>query len=90
MIVYAYRCDISPCVDCRYCWENNGCAIEDEMQAVYRFLQECDNILIASPIYFSELTGNYWMLEADFKHISVPDFSEKRNVLRNRRKVQLS
>ena len=56
-IVNAYRCNISPCVDCRYCWNNCGCAIEDEMQEVYNYIQECDNILIASPIYFSELTG---------------------------------
>lgn len=56
-IVYAYRCNISPCLDCRYCWENNGCAINDEMQEIYKYIQDCDNILIASPIYFSELTG---------------------------------
>ena len=56
-VLNAYRCDISPCVDCRYCWENHGCAINDSMQEVYAYIQECDNILIASPIYFSELTG---------------------------------
>ncbi len=27
------------------------------MQAVYNYIQDCDNILIASPLYFSELTG---------------------------------
>ena len=56
-VVNAYRCDISPCVDCRYCRENPGCAISDGMQEVYDYIQECDNILIASPVYFSELTG---------------------------------
>lgn len=56
-IVNAYRCNISPCVDCRCCWKNSGCAIDDEMQEVYDYIQGCDNILIASPIYFSELTG---------------------------------
>lgn len=55
--VDAYRCNISPCIDCRYCRENSGCAVSDEMQEVYEYLLECDNILIASPIYFSELTG---------------------------------
>ena len=55
--VDAYGCAISPCVDCRFCWESPGCAIQDEMQAVYGYIQDCDNILIASPIYFSELTG---------------------------------
>ena len=56
-VLDAYRCDISPCIDCRYCWENSGCAIKDEMQEIYDYIQACDNILIASPIYFSELTG---------------------------------
>ena len=56
-IVEAYRCNISPCLDCRYCWKNSGCAIDDEMQEIYSYIGECDNILIASPVYFSELTG---------------------------------
>ena len=57
MVINAYRCGISPCVDCRYCWEHSGCAIQDEMQEVYGYIRDCDNILVASPIYFSELTG---------------------------------
>ncbi len=57
MTVDAYRCKVSPCTDCRFCWENSGCAIKDEMEQIYAYIQECDNILIASPIYFSELTG---------------------------------
>ncbi|MBU5592318.1 flavodoxin family protein [Clostridium sp. MSJ-4] len=56
-IVNTYNCKINPCVDCRFCWENEGCCIDDEMQEIYKNIQECDNILIASPIYFSELTG---------------------------------
>ena len=56
-IVRAYDCGIAPCIDCRYCWDNGGCCIQDHMQEVYAYIQECDHILIASPIYFSELTG---------------------------------
>lgn len=56
-VLNAYRCNISPCMDCRYCWEKSGCAIEDEMQEIYDYIQVCDNVVIASPIYFSELTG---------------------------------
>ena len=56
-IVDADRCNISPCVDCRHCKTNNDCAINDEMKEIYEYIEECDNILIASPIYFSELTG---------------------------------
>ena len=56
-VVDAYRCDVSPCVDCRYCWEHPGCAIDDGMGEIYDYIRDCGNILIASPIYFSELTG---------------------------------
>lgn len=49
--------EISPCNDCRFCWQNSGCSIDDEMQAVYHYLDMCDNIILASPIWFSSLSG---------------------------------
>ena len=57
LLVDAYSFPASPCVDCRYCWQQPGCSIQDEMQEVYEYIQACDCIVIASPIYFSELTG---------------------------------
>lgn len=56
-IVRAYDCGVKPCVDCRFCWENNGCAIKDGMQAIYEDIREADNIVVASPMHFTELTG---------------------------------
>jgi multimeric flavodoxin WrbA len=52
-IVNAYDCGVQPCMDCRYCWENRGCRINDSMREIYQYIQECDNVIIASPIYFS-------------------------------------
>lgn len=49
--------NISPCHDCRYCWTNNGCCIDDDMQKIYPYLDVCDNVVIASPIWFSSLSG---------------------------------
>ena len=49
--------DINPCSDCRHCWDNQGCSINDEMQEIYRYLETCDNIVLASPIWFSSLSG---------------------------------
>ena len=49
--------DIAPCNDCRFCWKNDGCSINDEMQEVYEYLNKCDNVVIASPIWFSCLSG---------------------------------
>jgi multimeric flavodoxin WrbA len=56
-VINTYYTNISPCVDCRYCWENPKCSIDDDMQEVYKLLNEVDNVILASPIYFSELTG---------------------------------
>lgn len=52
-----YRASISPCVDCRACQTHFACAIQDEMQSVYEQILEADAIVIASPIFYSELTG---------------------------------
>ncbi len=56
-IVRAYDCGVKPCIDCRYCWKNPGCAVKDAMQEIYNYIQESDNIVIASPTYFGELSG---------------------------------
>lgn len=56
-IVDVFACNIKSCIDCRFCWENQGCSLIDDMQEIYDYIQECDNILIASPIFFTELSG---------------------------------
>lgn len=56
-VVRAYDGGILPCIDCRACWERGGCAIKDGWQEVDAVLRRCDSVVIASPIYFSELTG---------------------------------
>lgn len=56
-IVDAYFDKILPCTDCRYCHKNDKCCIEDAMQNIVEDLVLCDNFIIASPLYFSELTG---------------------------------
>ena len=56
-IVDVFERNIASCIDCRFCWENEGCSQLDDMQDVYDLIQECDNILIASPVFFTEVTG---------------------------------
>lgn len=65
--VFTYRADVKPCVDCRYCFDHPGCCVEDEMQEIYEYLVDCDNVLFASPIYFSELTGSFLSLISRFQ-----------------------
>jgi len=58
---------ISPCIDCRFCWKHEGCAVKDDMQAVYEFLTDCDNIVLASPVWFSSLSGPALNLTSRFQ-----------------------
>lgn len=55
--IISHRDNISPCIDCRFCWKKSGCAVQDDMQAVYRYLTDCDNVVIASPVWYSSLSG---------------------------------
>ena len=56
--VDTYYAKSSPCYDCRHCWTNTDCIIKDEMQDVYKMIDEADNFIVASPIYFGNLTGS--------------------------------
>ena len=58
VLVNTYYDDIKPCYDCRYCWTNTRCCINDKMQTIFEHLYDVDNIVIASPLYFSQLTGS--------------------------------
>lgn len=83
-VVPAYRAEIGPCIDCRACARRSGCAVQDGMQEVYRLINECDNLVIASPLHFGELSGpllslagrlqTYWSA----KYIRKVDDSPKR------------
>lgn len=57
-IVHTHSANISPCVDCRWCWKEPSCAIQDGMQAVYEQIQEADWIILASPVHFDEVSGS--------------------------------
>lgn len=70
--------NISPCIDCRYCWKNDGCALQDDMQAVYAYLADCDNIVLASPIWFSSLSGPALNLGSRFQRYFASRFFQKK------------
>ena len=55
--ICAYKENISPCTDCRYCKENKVCRINDNMKYILEQIESANNIIIVSPLYFSTLTG---------------------------------
>lgn len=56
-VIDAYRTSVEPCKDCRYCWHTRGCSIKDDMQEIYKMVDEADNIVLASPVYFHSVPG---------------------------------
>ena len=52
--LFAYSANIKPCIDCRYCWKEDGCVVKDDMEKIYK--DDYDTIIIASPVYMSNLT----------------------------------
>ena len=56
-IVDAYRTEVEGCIDCRYCWDNRGCSVQDEMQDIYTKIDNADNIIFATPLYFNNVPG---------------------------------
>lgn len=78
--------NIEPCNDCRYCWEDSGCAINDSMQDVYLYLEECDNIIIASPIWFSSLSGPTLNIVSRIQSIYAAKYFRKQDILLKEKK----
>lgn len=61
----AYQNDIAPCNDCRQCWQNKGCVIQDDMSYVYA--DDFDTVVIASPVYMATLPGPLVSLASRFQ-----------------------
>ena len=63
--VSAYYDKIAPCKDCRLCWKKKGCVIKDDMTKIYE--DDFDTVVIASPLYMSNLTGPLVSLASRFQ-----------------------
>jgi len=49
--------DIKGCNACGYCYEHDGCSIEDDLQPVFARMIKADAIIVASPVYYGSATS---------------------------------
>ena len=51
--------DISGCIGCAACRAEGaeGCVVEDDMQALYEKLRDADALILGSPVFYGEVTG---------------------------------
>jgi NAD(P)H-dependent FMN reductase len=69
--------NISPCRGCRNCSITGECIVDDDMQQVYRELIEADFLAVASPVFFTTVSGylkalidrcqRFWSLKYEHK-----------------------
>jgi multimeric flavodoxin WrbA len=49
--------DIRGCNACQYCFDNEGCSIQDDAQPVIDKMAAADAIIVGSPVYFGSATA---------------------------------
>jgi multimeric flavodoxin WrbA len=52
----------SPCQECENMRDDGTCIIEDDMQSLYKKIDEADVIVVASPIFFGSLSAQTKMM----------------------------
>jgi multimeric flavodoxin WrbA len=49
--------NIRGCTSCYYCKSHDTCSIRDDMQSLYKELYAADAVVIGSPVYMGQMTG---------------------------------
>ncbi|HFC46332.1 MAG TPA: flavodoxin family protein [Dissulfuribacter thermophilus] len=52
-----YGIDIGPCIECGACDDTGKCVLKDEMAQIYDSLERADAIVVASPIFFYNISS---------------------------------
>lgn len=60
-VVNSFDMDYSPCIDCGRC-VSGKCIYDDEFTHLYEKIDDYDNIVLATPMYYNQPTGSLLML----------------------------
>ena len=69
--------DIKGCDACGRCQEHGCCAIDDDMQKLYREIRTADIIVLGSPVYMWQMTAQTKLLIDRMTAFLRPDFSSR-------------
>jgi multimeric flavodoxin WrbA len=48
---------VAPCTGCDVCRQTGTCVIDDDMQILYNAYSSCDALIVASPVYYRNITA---------------------------------
>jgi len=69
--------DIKGCDACRRCQESGCCIIDDDMQDIYREIQTADTVVLGTPIYLWQMTGQTKIFIDRLTAFLKPNFSSR-------------
>ncbi|WP_229391874.1 flavodoxin family protein [Methanosarcina sp. DH2] len=69
--------DIKGCDACGRCQEHGCCVIDDDMQKLYREIQEADAVVLGSPVYMWQMTAQTKLLIDRMTAFLRPNFSSR-------------
>ncbi|KAF5038259.1 NADPH-dependent FMN reductase [anaerobic digester metagenome] len=69
--------DIKGCDACHRCQETGCCAIDDDMQELYRQIEEADAVVLGSPVYMWQMTAQTKLLIDRMTAFLKPNFSSR-------------
>lgn len=54
---YSGELDIHPCKGCLGCVKGNGCVVKDDMQKLYNAFKETKALVLGTPVYMGQMSG---------------------------------
>jgi len=76
----------SPCQECKNMRDDGTCIIEDDMQPLYKKIEDADAIILASPIFFGSLSAQTKMMIDRFQCVWRAKYIFKKEVFKKRKK----
>lgn len=56
-VIELYKTNIQPCLGCEQCILRGNCVLQDDTASIMQQLQEADGIILASPVYLQQISG---------------------------------
>jgi multimeric flavodoxin WrbA len=56
-IIHLRNMNIQHCTGCLACFKTGECIIDDDMNLIYKKLEEADHIIFSTPVYFNSVTS---------------------------------
>ena len=90
--IFVSNLKISSCRECNSCSKTGECIVHDEMQALYAKLIDCDFLAVASPIFFTTVSGYLKAFIDRFQRFWALKYELKRKIIvkKNRKGILIS